>query len=114
MRTTLFVNFVRFAVAAVAALSFTAAHAGGNADAGKQKSQVCQSCHGADGNSDNPQFPRLAGQHADYLLKALQDYKSSARKNPIMAGFVGNLSEQDMEDLAAYYARQKGLSVNPR
>lgn len=109
MRTTLFVNFVRFAVAAVAALSFTAAHAGGNADAGKQKSQVCQSCHGADGNSDNPQFPRLAGQHADYLLKALQDYKSSARKNPIMAGFAGGLTDEDIANLAAYFASQAGV-----
>lgn len=98
--------------AALAVLSQPAA--AGNADAGKQKSAVCQSCHGADGNSTDAQFPRLAGQHADYLVKVLKDYKSGERKNPIMAGFVANLSEQDMEDLAAYYAAQKGLVVQPK
>lgn len=114
MRTNPF-RIVRFVITGVAALAFAAAaHAGGNADAGKQKSQVCASCHGADGNSAAAQFPRLAGQHADYLLKALQDYKTGARKNPIMSGFVANLSERDMEDLAAYYSRQKGLSVSPK
>lgn len=94
------------------ALSATAAHAG-DVEAGKQKAQVCASCHGADGNSASGQFPRLAGQHADYLAKALADYKSGERNNPIMKGFVANLTEADMEDLAAYFAKQKGLDVNP-
>lgn len=94
------------------ALGASGAHAG-NAEAGKTKAQACASCHGADGNSASGQFPRLAGQHADYLAKALADYKSGARNNPIMKGFVANLSEADMEDLAAYFAQQKGLEVNP-
>lgn len=83
----------------------------GNAERGKQKSQACIACHAEDGNSTNPQFPRLAGQHADYLVKALRDYKSGERKNAIMAPFAANLSPQDMEDLAAYFAQQRGLST---
>lgn len=94
------------------ALSATAAHAG-DAEAGKKKAQVCASCHGADGNSQSNQFPRLAGQHADYLAKALADYKTGQRNNPIMKGFAAGLTEADMEDLAAYFAQQKGLEVNP-
>lgn len=88
-------------------------YAGGNAAAGQQKAQVCASCHGLDGNSPSRQFPRLAGQYPDYLVKALQDYKTGARKNPIMLGFAANLSQRDIEDLAAYFSRQRGLSVLP-
>ncbi|MEO6929398.1 MAG: cytochrome c [Casimicrobiaceae bacterium] len=72
----------------------------------KIAAQVCQACHGLDGNSTSPDFPRLAGQHPDYLAKALRDYKSGARKNPIMAGFAATLSTADMDNLAAYYAEQ--------
>jgi cytochrome c553 len=83
--------------------------AAGSAEAGKQKSQACAACHGPDGNHPTtPDFPRLAGQHPDYLLKALRDYKSGARKNPIMGGQVANLSPQDMADLAAYFSSQSG------
>lgn len=89
------------------------AHAAGNVAAGKEKAQVCASCHGVDGNSVSPQFPRIAGQYPDYIVQTLSDYKSGERKNPIMAGFVANLSRRDMEDLAAYFSRQKGLAVNP-
>jgi len=85
------------------------AFAAGDAASGKQKSQTCAACHGPDGNSPTgPDFPRLAGQYYDYLLKALLDYKSGARKNPIMGGQVGSLTSQDMADLAAFYSRQKG------
>jgi len=92
------------------AVSFCApALAAGDAASGKQKSQACAACHGADGNSPTgPDFPRLAGQHEDYLLRALRDYKSGGRKNPIMSGQVSGLSVQDMADLAAYFASQKG------
>lgn len=83
------------------------AFAGGDLAAGKRKSEVCKTCHGPDGNSPDPQFPRLAGQHPDYLVKALSDYKSGARRNPIMAGFAANLSRRDMEDLAAFFTSQK-------
>ncbi len=81
----------------------------GDPAAGKQKSQVCQSCHGADGNSTNPQFPRLAGQYPDYIVQALSAYKSGQRKNPIMSGFAANLSQRDMEDIASYFSSQEGL-----
>lgn len=101
-----------FSIYLIAVAGFLALPAqAGNADTGKQKSQVCASCHGADGNSATPDFPRLAGQNADYLVAAMKQYKSDERKNPIMKGFVANLSDSDMEDLAAYFSQQKGLST---
>jgi cytochrome c553 len=83
------------------------AAAAGDAAAGKAKSAVCSACHGADGNSTNPMWPKLAGQHAPYLVKQLKDFKSGARKDPVMAPMAAPLSEQDMENLAAYYASQE-------
>lgn len=81
--------------------------------AGKAKAaEVCQACHGVDGNSASADFPKLGGQYPDYLAKALRDYKSGQRKNPIMAGFAKPLSTQDIDNLAAYYASQPAaLSV---
>jgi cytochrome c553 len=81
----------------------------GNAAAGKEKAKACAACHGADGNSADANFPKLAGQQADYIVKSLQGYKSGTRKNPIMAPMGGNLSQRDMEDLAAYFSSQPGL-----
>ena len=99
----------RLIIFALAACFGAQAFAAGDAASGKQKSQACAACHGADGNAPiGPDFPRLAGQHYDYLLKALRDYKSGARKNPIMGGQVSALSAQDMADLAAYFSNQKG------
>ena len=86
-----------------------AAQAGGNPEAGKEKSRTCAACHGPDGNSAAADFPKLAGQHYDYLLQALRDYKSGLRKNAIMAPLVANLNQRDFEDLAAYYSHQQGL-----
>lgn len=84
----------------------------GDVEAGKALSGSCAACHGEDGNSLNPMYPRLAGQYEDYLVKSLQDYKSGARSNALMQGLVQNLSEKDMRDLAAFYAsQQKGLIV---
>jgi cytochrome c553 len=84
----------------------------GNIAEGKEKAQVCASCHGSDGNGDNSSVPRLAGQYEDYIVQALKDYKSGARKNPVMSGFAAGLSEEDREDIAAYYASQKkGLTI---
>ncbi len=83
----------------------------GNAEAGKAKSATCAACHGEDGVSATPTFPNLAGQYSDYLYHALKDYKSGKRKNAIMAGQVQNLSDEDMADLAAYFSKQKGLSI---
>lgn len=75
--------------------------------AGQAKAkETCQACHGVDGNSLTPDYPKLAGQYPDYLAKALRDYKSGARKNPIMAGFAGALTARDIDNLAAYYASQ--------
>lgn len=94
---------------ALAACLCAPAFAAGDSAAGQQKSQACAACHGPDGNAPaGPDFPRLAGQHYDYLVKALKDYKSGARKNPIMGGQVGGLSSQDMADLAAYFSSQQG------
>lgn len=82
----------------------------GNAVAGKAKSVTCAACHGADGNGAIPLYPRLAGQHEDYLRTALTRYQSGARQNAAMNGMAKPLSAQDIADLAAYYASQpKGL-----
>jgi len=96
------------AVAAALALAGTA-HAAGNVEAGKSKAaQVCAACHGPEGNKPTaPENPILAGQHQDYLEKALKDYKAGKRSNAIMKGFAATLSSQDMEDLAAWFASQK-------
>ena len=81
----------------------------GDAAAGQAKSKACAACHGVDGNSTSPQFPRIAGQYYDYLVKALQRYKAGERKNPIMSPQAANLSRRDIQDLAAYFSQQKGL-----
>lgn len=93
-------------LALMTSLMMAPAHAAGDAAAGRAKSATCVGCHGMDGNSPAPAFPKLAGQHADYLYKQLQDYKSGQRANPTMMAMVANLSEADMRDLAAYYAEQ--------
>ena len=96
------------AVIACCLFAAGAAHAG-NPEAGKEKSRTCAACHGPEGNSATGDFPRLAGQHYDYLVKSMRDYKTGKRKNAIMAPQVANLSQRDMEDLAAYYSHQQGL-----
>ena len=88
-------------------LSFGAAApamAAGDVSAGKGKSATCAACHGADGNSPMASFPKIAGQGEAYLLKQMKEFKSGARKNAMMAPMVAALSEQDMADLAAYFA----------
>ena len=86
-----------------------AVNAKGNAEKGKEKAAaVCSACHGADGAKPSaPDQPILAGQHYSYLVKALSDYKSGKRANPIMKGFAGALTRQDIEDLAAWFSTQK-------
>ena len=100
MRTLLFIALT----AAVAAN----VHAG-DAAKGKQKAeQVCAACHGVDGAKPSaPDQPILAGQHVDYLVRALGDYKNGRRNNAIMKGFAAQLSKQDIEDLSAWFASQK-------
>ena len=96
-------------LAAAALLAAGTAHAA-NLDAGKQKAQeVCQACHGMDGlSATNAEYPKIGGQHRDYLAKALRDYKSGMRKNPIMGAMAQPLTAQDIENMAAYYASQPG------
>lgn len=82
------------------------AFAKGNEIEGRKKvEQVCQSCHGMDGKGIDNTYPKLAGQFADYMVQALGDYKSGARKNAIMFGFATALTEKDMENVAAYYSK---------
>jgi len=77
--------------------------------------QTCVACHGTDGVGITPQYPNLAGQHADYLERALTDYKKGGRKNAIMAGFAAQLTPADIKALAAYYAAQRpGLETSKR
>jgi cytochrome c553 len=81
--------------------------AGGDAAAGQAKAAVCAACHSVDGNSVDPLYPKIAGQHADYIAQQLALFKSGKRMNPIMLGISATLTEQDMLDLAAYFATQK-------
>lgn len=79
----------------------------GDVAAGKNKAGVCAACHGRNGNATIAIYPKLAGQGAKYLYKQLKDFKSGVRKDPVMAGQVSGLSDQDMKDIAAYYAEQE-------
>lgn len=74
---------------------------------------ACAACHGADGVGTLPENPTLAGQHADYLAQALDDYRRGKRKNPIMGTFAAQLTKQDVAAIAAYFAMQPGL-VTPK
>ena len=91
-----------------------AAIAGGDPVRGAELAKTCASCHGLEGVSAAPNFPILAGQYADYIVRALKDYKSGERDNAIMKGFAAGLSDQDMQDLAAWFASQNGGLVAPR
>lgn len=99
------------AIAALVAFGYAGVASAGNPAEGRGKSKECAACHGDTGNSTAADFPRLAGQHADYLLRALKEYQSGARKNAIMAGQVAKLTPLDMADLAAFYASQPGLTT---
>ena len=87
----------------------TAATKPGDATAGQGKAAACGACHGMDGNSTDPQYPKLAGQSEQYIAAQLADFKSGKRSNPIMAGFAAALSEQDMHDVGAYFATKAAL-----
>jgi len=81
----------------------------GDAAAGQSKAAACGACHGADGNSTDPQYPKLAGQHEMYIVHQLDNFKSGSRQNPIMTGMAAPLSNQDMHDIAAYFASKRSL-----
>lgn len=78
----------------------------GDPEKGREKSQQCAACHGGDGNSANTIWPKLAGQHSDYIVSQLRAFQSGARQNEQMSPMAQGLSEQDMEDIAAFYATQ--------
>ena len=88
-------------------------HAGDAAKGQQKAQQVCAACHGPDGNKPSaPDQPVLAGQYYDYLVHALSDYKNGRRNNAIMKGFAGQLSKQDIEDLAAWFSSQPTSSLH--
>ena len=91
-------------------ISTPALIAKGDPDAGQEKAIVCAACHGQDGNSINPDWPSLAGQHEKYLIQSITAYKNQTRKNIIMYPLAMSLSDQDIEDLAAFYNSQKPTS----
>ncbi len=86
--------------------SWSAVEAIGNADAGKAKAAGCAGCHGASGEG-TASYPKIAGQPAEKFIETMKDYKSGKRKNAIMKSFASKLSDQDLDDLAAYYASSK-------
>ena len=94
------------ALSLVSALSFASGDvlAAGDAAKGKAKAATCVACHGANGIAIIPQYPNLAGQKEQYLILQLKAYRDGTRKNPIMAPMATGLSDEDINDLSAYYA----------
>ena len=89
----------------MASIWTVSASGAGDAEAGKLKTATCMACHGQDGNSLNPEFPKIAGQIPGYVASQLALYQSGQRPDPVMVGMIGNLSEQDMQDIDAYYSQ---------
>ncbi|HEY8051955.1 MAG: c-type cytochrome [Steroidobacterales bacterium] len=103
------------AAPAAAAATPTVPFTDGKAADGATKSAICSSCHGPNGNSVNPEWPRLAGQSAVYIAEQLRLFRSGVRNNPIMKPLAATLSDQDISDLAVYYEAQTptGLEADP-
>jgi len=102
---TLVTVFALFSLATASNVTVAA----GDAKAGKAKAASCVACHGVNGNSTNPAWPKLAGQSAEYISKQLADFKEGKKRMaPLMVAQVANLSKQDMDDLGAYFAQQTG------
>jgi len=95
--------------AAAAPAAEAAAAKPGDASAGQAKAAACGACHGMDGNSTDPQYPKLAGQSEQYIVHQLENFKSGRRQNPIMLGMATPLSQQDMHDIGAYFASKTAL-----
>lgn len=100
-------NWLVLTLGILVSVAMLPAQAAGDPEAGKSKAASCAACHGADGNSVNPEWPKLAGQHEGYLVKQLTYFKHGERDNDTMKGMSAGLSERDREDLAAFYASQK-------
>lgn len=100
---------------ALAALCLAASAQAGDAAAGAGKAAVCTACHGANGSSINPEWPNLAGQHESYIAEQLALFKTAARTNALMSPMAAALTEADMQDLGAHFARQTpaGLEADP-
>lgn len=95
------------ALSVVAVLGWSApALAAGSKEAGQAKAATCSACHGMDGNSVNPEWPTIAGQHETYILTQLEAFKAGSRQNPLMSPMAMILSDEDMADLAAYFSSQ--------
>ncbi|MGD8573037.1 MAG: cytochrome c [Gammaproteobacteria bacterium] len=94
-----FISFSMFA--------FTQVALAGDAAAGKAKSQACVSCHGMNGKSNNPNYPNLAGQKKNYLVKAMKAYKSGERKDAMMNSLLAPMSDEDIENLAEFFSSVK-------
>lgn len=96
----------------VAVLGWTGTvQAAGTIEAGQAKAATCMACHNMDGNSVNPEWPALAGQHASYITKQIKHFKAGERQNPLMAPMAMILTDQDVEDLAAYFSAQKRVAT---
>lgn len=97
-------------IAATLTLGLVGAASAASVEAGRQLAETqCAACHGKDGKTPiDPSYPKIAGQYVDYLTKALADYHSGARKNPIMGGVAKPLTKKDMENVAAYFASLPG------
>lgn len=112
-------KYIAFAIVTtfIATLANAQALIEGSAEAGKAKSITCAACHGQDGNSVNPQWPNLAGQNAKYIVQQLQAFKSGERADPLMTPQAMMLSEEDMHNLAVYFASQQSAPkpvANPK
>ncbi|GMW07166.1 MAG: c-type cytochrome [Gammaproteobacteria bacterium] len=94
------------ALIVMALMPATAARAAGSVEAGQTKAVVCTACHGPNGNSVNPEWPSLAGQNQAYFIRTLKAFKSGERSNPLMTAQAMTLSDDDIADLAAYFAAQ--------
>jgi cytochrome c553 len=101
MKKTLIIIACTFALLTAGAVQ------AGDAEAGKKKSENCVGCHGMGGKSNNPMYPNLAGQKKAYLVKAMKAYRDGGREDPMMSSFAKGLSDEDIEDLAAYYSSVK-------
>ncbi|HYQ73337.1 MAG TPA: c-type cytochrome [Gammaproteobacteria bacterium] len=99
-------NWLAITITLIISAAHMTAQAAGDPEAGKTKSAACAACHGADGNSLNPEWPKLAGQHESYIVKQLAYFSDGERENATMKPMAGGLTEQDREDLGAYYASQ--------
>ena len=95
---------MRYVLLALISVNLYAAD--GDVKAGEAKAAVCMACHGPQGNSSNPDWPKLAGQHANYIVSQLLAFKAGTRSNPLMSPQAALLSEQDMINVAAYFAAQ--------